>query len=137
MSGRPLPVMVGGRIPTEIGDIREVELLELLGSGGFGSAWKVVDVHTSVFYVLKIIQGIIPGSVMAERVRLEAEVSIPSEHIASVIGLREWDPSTFLILFEYFPGLSLDKILETGGLSSDQKKQIFKQALVGVSDAHR
>jgi len=137
MSGRTLRIMVGGRIPTEIAGIAEVELLELLGSGGFGSAWKVVDVSTGALYVLKIIQGIIPGSVMAERVRLEAEVSIPSEHIASVIGLREWDPSTFLILFEYFPGKSLDKLLEEGGLTSDQKKQIFKRTLVGVSDAHR
>lgn len=137
MSSRTLQVMVGGRIPVEISSVTEVELVELLGSGGFGSAWKVADCASGDFYVLKIIQGIIPGSVMAERVRLEAEVSIPSEHIVKVIGLREWDPSTFLILFEFFPGKSLDKLLEADALTSEQKKQIFKQTLVGVSHAHR
>ncbi|MCS6862361.1 MAG: FHA domain-containing serine/threonine-protein kinase, partial [Abditibacteriales bacterium] len=59
------------------------------------------------------------------------------EHIVKVIGLREWDPSTFLLLFEFFPGKSLDKLLEEGALTSDQKKQIFHQILIGVSDAHR
>ncbi len=111
--------------------------MELLGTGGFGSVWKVKDCHTLNLYVLKIIQGIIPGSVMVERVRLEAEVSIPSEYIVPVFGLCEWDASTFLILFEYFPGTSLDNLLATTTLTSQQKKDIFHQALLGVSDAHR
>ncbi len=132
-----LPIMVGGRIPINIGSVKEVELQELLGSGGFGSAWKVIDHSTGNLYVLKIIQGIIPGSVEAERVRAEASVSIPSEHIVKVIGLCEWDASTFGILFDYFPCKTLDDLLSSSKLSSDQKKSIFKQILVGVADAHR
>lgn len=132
-----LQIMVGGRIPLDIGGIAEVELLELLGIGGYGSAWKALDTTTGDFYVLKIIQGIKPGSVEAARVRMEAEVAIPSEYIVPVVGLREWDPNTFLILFKYFPGESLDKLLERGALTNDQKKRIFTQALIGVSDAHR
>lgn len=132
-----LQIMVGGRVPLAIGEVAEVELLELLGIGGYGSAWKVVDTTTGVFYVLKIIQGIKPGSIEATRVRMEAEVSIPSEYIVPVVGLREWDPNTFLILFKYYPGESLDKLLERGALANDQKKRIFTQVLIGVSDAHR
>lgn len=137
MSERTLEIMVGGRVPMEIGTVAEVRLLELLGIGGFGSVWKVADCATEKIYVLKLIQNIEPGSVMAERVRLEAEVSIPSEYIIPVMGLRQWDPSTYLLLFEYFPGKSLDRILGANLLKREQRRDIFRQTLVGVADAHR
>jgi serine/threonine protein kinase len=132
-----LALMPGGRIPVSVRDVAEVELVELLGMGGYGSAWKARDVSTGRLYVLKIITGLIPGSVEAERVRLEAEVSVPSEHVVPAVGLREWDPSTFLILFKHFPGQSLDKLLESGRLDTAQKKRVFLETLIGVSDAHR
>jgi serine/threonine-protein kinase len=137
MATRILQIMEGGRIPIDIGSIHEVELQDLLGSGGFASAWKVADCSTGQHYVLKIHQGILPGSVEAERVRREASVAIPSEHVVPVVGLCEWDPSTFLILFEYAPGTSLDILLEAGVLTADEKRHIFGQTLVGVADAHR
>ncbi|MUG98483.1 protein kinase [Scytonema sp. UIC 10036] len=134
MTERTLEIMVGGRIPVEIPPVSEVKLLELLGVGGFGSVWKVTDTTTNKIYVLKVIQNIEPGSQMAERVRLEASVSIPSEYIVPAIGLRQWNPSTYLLLFEFFAGKSLNKILAF--LTPEQKRDIFRQTLVGVGDAH-
>jgi len=129
--------MVGGRIPVNIGAVSEVRICELLGTGGFGSAWRVSDAASGTEYMLKVIQGIRPGSVLAERVRLEASVRIPSEYIVPVHGLCEWDPSTFMILFDYVKAVSLDKLLEAHRLTDEQKRGIFVQTLQGVADAHR
>jgi eukaryotic-like serine/threonine-protein kinase len=134
---QPLELMLGGRITIHIPPVVEVELLELLGVGGFGSVWKVWDITTHQIYVLKVIQNIPPGSLLADRVRLEAEVSIPSEYIVPVLGLRQWNDKTYLLLFEYFAGKSLDKFLSAGLLTSAQKRNIFQEILIGVSDAHR
>ncbi len=134
---QPLELMLGVRITIHIPPVVEVELLELLGVGGFGSVWKVWDITTHQVYVLKVIQNIPPGSLLADRVRLEAEVSIPSEYIVPVLGLRQWNDKTYLLLFEYFAGKSLDKFLSAGLLTSVQKRNIFQEILIGVSDAHR
>ena len=37
---KTLELMVGGKIPININKIGEIELLELLGTGTFGSAWE-------------------------------------------------------------------------------------------------
>ena len=137
MPDRILQAYQGGKLPVKIKTVVEVELLELLGIGAFGTVWKVRDTITGKLYVLKIIQGIKPGCVLVERVRLEAEVSIPSRHIAPVIGLCEWDSSTFLILFEFFPAKSLGKVLYEETLTTKRKSHIFNQILTGVADAHR
>ena len=132
-----LEIMVGGKIPLELESITEVSLLELLGTGAFGSVWKVEDSVTKQVYVLKVIQDIEPDSHLAERVRLEAEVNIASDYIIPVIGLQQWNETTYLILFEYFSGKSLDKVLEKESLTDNQKRFIFQQTLTGVGDAHR
>ncbi|BAZ09201.1 serine/threonine protein kinase [Calothrix sp. NIES-4071] len=132
-----LDLRVGGKLIVEIASVGEVTLVELLGTGGFGSVWKVVDTRTNNIYVLKVIQNIESGSLLAERVRLEAGVSIPSQYIIPVVGLRQWNLTTFFLLFEYFPGYSLDRFLTYNTLSSAQKGYIFYQILVGVGDAHR
>lgn len=129
--------MVGGKIPININKIAEIELLELLGTGAFASSWKAIDNSSKKKYVLKVIQGIKPGETLIERIRLEAAVNIPSENIIPVLGLKEWDANTYLILFDYFPGKPLDELLEKKSLNNRQKQQIFKEILLGTSAAHQ
>jgi eukaryotic-like serine/threonine-protein kinase len=126
-----------GEIPISLGSIAVVRLLELLGMGAFGSVWKAQDPTTKKFYALKVIQNLEPGSLLCDRVRLEAEVVIPSPYIVPAIGLRQWDESTYLILFDYYQATALNQWISSGKLNSDQKRQIFQQLLCGVRDAHR
>lgn len=58
MSEGGLELTLGGKLTVEISSVIEVTLLELLGTGGFGSVWKVADTRTNSIYVLKIIQNI-------------------------------------------------------------------------------
>lgn len=132
-----LPIGKGAKIPLDIGGISEVRLEEFLGEGGSGSVWRVRDTQTGQQYVLKIITNLPPTTVNFERVRMEAEVKIPSPYISKSIGLKEWELGIFLILFEYYPGASLDKLLPQKRLNSELKRQIFDQILVGVRDAHK
>lgn len=132
-----LPLMEGGYIPLEIGSVHEVELQTFLGSGGFGLMWKVADRTSGQLYALKVIRNVYPGSISEARVRNEANVPIHSDFIVPVLGLREWNPTTFLILFEYFDARPLDDLLLEGVLDSADKYKILLEVMQGVADAHR
>lgn len=133
----PLQLMEGGVVPANIGSVSKVKLLELLGVGAFGCVWKVQDLITNKLYALKVVQDITPGSVMCERVRMEAEVNISSPYIVPSLGLRQWDSTTYLILFEFYQGMPLTDWIASGKLNENQKRMIFQQLLWGVRDAHR
>jgi serine/threonine-protein kinase len=131
-----LELMEGGTVPIHLDKVEKVQLLELLGTGAFGSAWKAINPNTKQPYALKVIQGVKPDATLVERIRLEAEVNIPSVQIIPVVGLKKWDDNTYLILFEYFPGTSLDDLLLKRSLTNSQKRDIFQQILLGVAAAH-
>ncbi|NER36368.1 MAG: protein kinase [Oscillatoria sp. SIO1A7] len=132
-----LELTEGDRITVKVGPIAEVELIEIMAKEAFGSVWKVANSATKELYIMKVIQGIRADSELLDRIRLEAEVAIPSQNIVPVIGLCQWDKYTFLILFEYFPGQSLDKLLAAGALSATDKQRVFQEILLGVAAAHR
>jgi eukaryotic-like serine/threonine-protein kinase len=136
MKTKILNIYEGGSIDLDIPNIGTIELIQMLGSGAFGSVWKVIDLTTKKIYALKVIQGIDPTSKMAKRIRLEAQVKIESPYAIATIGLQEWDANTFLILFEYTSGESLDKVLKTEKLTPDRKRQIIYEILLGVAATH-
>ena len=128
---KTLELMEGGTIPIHLETVEKVKLLELLGTGSFGSAWKAIAPESKKPYVLKVIQGVKPeNNNLIERIRLEAGVNIPSIHIIPVVGLTKWDDNTYLILFDYFPGTSLDELLLKKVLNDSQKREIFQQILL-------
>ena len=133
----------GAKIPVHIGAVETVELDELIGGGGFGHVWRVKDAATGDVYALKVIRNIDASAEhvrqmrLVDRVRLEAGVSIPSQHCVRALGMCEWDPRTYLLLMELVHGETLEDLIEEQALSAEQKRDIFIQTLTGVGDAHR
>jgi serine/threonine-protein kinase len=135
-SSNPLLMTKGSRLLLDINRVREVYLVEMIGRGGTATVWKVADCNTHKLYVLKIIQTTKPDKTTVERIRLESEVRIKSDYVIQVMGMRQWDSFTYLILFEYFEGKSLDYLLANNKLSTDQKRDIFEKVLLGIIAAH-
>jgi serine/threonine-protein kinase len=136
--GAALPIKSGGRIevPLHKGRTVELELIDLLGCGGFGSVWKTVDAGGQ-YYALKVLQGVDPESSLAKRFRLEAEVAIPSPYTVQALGFREWDACTYLILFEYFDGIPLQKWYGQETFTIERRRSVLQQMLQGVAAAHQ
>ncbi len=136
-------LFTGARLPLDICSVGEVRVEELVGSGGFGVVCRVTDVEDNATYALKIIRNInysdeeVRSMQLVERIRREAAVAIPSPHVIRALGIREWDDSTFLILFEFFQGRSLGELILEGASSDKQKPSVIRQILQGVADAHQ
>lgn len=140
--GVSLVIHEGKTIPLNIGEVKNVFVEDHLGSGGFADAWKVKDVTTSNYYVLKNIR-IKPKmksdekKKLIQRIKNEADVRIPSEYITQPIGINEYETDNFGILFEYIPGSSFSEwIQENKDASWELKRDIFIKILMGINDAH-
>ncbi len=133
MSG--LALFVGGQIRVDAGGVEEVTLEEFLGGGGFGIVWKVMDGATGKHYALKVLQNLNP--VDMERARREAELKIASKFVIPVIGFRQCNSTTALILFEYFKGTDLGELLARNEFGDSDKAAIFAQVLDALAAAHR
>lgn len=133
----------GKTITINVGAVKQVFVEDVLGTGGFANVYKVKDTATSKYYVLKhiVIKPTVKSDekeILIKRIKVEGEISIPSEYIVQPIGLNEFDKDNFAILFEFIPNTKGfdDWILDNKGIDWETKKQIFIQILKGVHDAH-
>jgi serine/threonine-protein kinase len=135
----------GALLPVGTAGVGEVRVEQILGVGTFAVVCRVTDTASGEPYALKVLRDVKVEDAetreisLVERIRREAAVFIPSWHVVRALGLSEWDERTFLILFEYFPGRPLHRLIEFGpeGLTDDERRVIFGQVLQGVADAHR
>ncbi|GAB4210568.1 MAG: hypothetical protein OHK0012_01180 [Synechococcales cyanobacterium] len=127
---------LGGRVSIHLDGMEQVELLELLGAGTYGRVWRCRDPESQRIYALKVITGIRPDSYLAAKVQQEASVRIESPYVVPALGCCQWDPGTFLILFEFVSGSPLNHRLSQNP-SGSLKAQWFEQILLGVEQAHR
>jgi serine/threonine protein kinase len=141
MSEGAYVLYVGREVKINTAKIRKIRIVEHLGTGGFANVWKVQDLETLKYYVLKHIRVRVEedrAEVLVRRIRNEASVKIPSRHIVICLGLKELNRQNFALLFPFVEGRDLsDWIYENKGTSWKAKKRLYIEILKGVSDAHR
>lgn len=133
----------GKSVNINVGSVKTVQILDILGTGGFANVFKVKDTVTSKLYVLKHIQlkPALKGrekDALIQRVKNEGSVKIPSKYVVPLIGMTELDKSNYGILFEFINNTSefADWILDNKSASWELKKGIFIKILKGLNDAH-
>ena len=133
----------GKTVNVNIGSIKTVQILDVLGTGGFANVYKVKEVTTSKLFVLKHIQikPTLKGrekDVLIQRVKNEGSIKIPSKYIVPLIGMSEIDINNYAILFKYINNTKefADWILDNKETAWKIKKTLFVKILKGLNDAH-
>lgn len=131
----------GAPIRVAIPPVEEAVLVEEAGRGGFGDVFRIRNRSNSQEFALKVIGDVRllteEGEELLRRIQNEASVATPSRHLVRAYGMRAWTSSTYLLLFEYFPSRNLREAFEDGDLSDSDKREILRQTLIAVQDAHR
>lgn len=111
-------------------------LVELLGSGTYGTVYKANDNGRTV--ALKILKPAWVDDLHAlERFRREAHVSLYHKQIATVIDADE-DKGRFFLVMRYVDGVSLEQVIkQKGRLGWQEGIQILAQVADGLDYAHQ
>ena len=125
------------RLRRALGD--DYELLDQLGSGGFGRVYRVRDLHLERLVALKVLHpSLIQDPEVLERFRREAQLAARLNH-PNLVNIYDIGGRGGLIWYtmEYVPGPNLAQLVERDGpLSRDQVLRLLREALSGLSHAH-
>lgn len=125
------------RLRRALGD--DYELLELLGSGGFGRVYRVRDLHLERQVALKILHpSLTRDPEVVERFRREAQLAARLHH-PNIVNIYEIGGRSGLIWYtmELINGPSLAQLVEREGpLPLDRVLRILREALSALAHAH-
>ena len=129
--------MTGNLSPQRFGDY---ELIERLGSGGFGTVWKARDVTLERVIALKILNaGFGSDPDWVRRFRREATTAAALDH-PSIPGIHRFGEvdGRYFIAMRFVPGQTLSAISQSvGPMPLDQLAGILRQIADALDYAHR
>ena len=125
------------RLRRALGD--DYELLEEIGSGGFGRVYRARDLALERDVAIKVLHPALtadPG--VTERFRREAQLAARLRHpnIVSIYDIQGRAGLTWYAM-EYVPGSSLAQVVQRHGTCSlDQTERLLDEALSALEHAH-
>ena len=125
------------RLRRALGD--DYELLELLGTGGFGRVYRVRDLHLEREVALKVLHpSLTTDPEVVERFRREAQLAARLNH-PNIVNIYDIAGRSGLIWYtmEVIHGPSLAQLVEREGpLPLDRVLRLLREALSALAHAH-
>jgi serine/threonine-protein kinase len=125
------------RLRRALGD--DYELLDLLGTGGFGRVYRVRDLQLERLVALKVLHpALITDPGVVERFRREAQLAARLDH-PNIVNIYEIGGRSGLIWYtmELIDGPSLAQLVEREGpLPLDQLLRLLREGLSALAHAH-
>jgi serine/threonine-protein kinase len=125
------------RLRRALGD--DYELLDLLGTGGFGRVYRVRDLHLEREVALKVLHpALTQDPEVVERFRREAQLAAGLSH-PNIVNIYDIAGRSGLIWYtmELIDGPSLAQLVEREGpLSLEQVLRLLREALSALAHAH-
>ena len=120
-------------------EIANYRVLEKIGEGGMGMVYKAIDVNLDRIVALKLLNSDLAGRPeLAERFRAEARMQASFSHpnVAMLYAFLVWEGSAVMVM-EFIEGETFrDMILRRGPVPGERALPMFKQALLGIREAH-
>ncbi|MHC4518776.1 MAG: serine/threonine-protein kinase [Planctomycetota bacterium] len=134
----------GGFVPPEPGQLAEkfpeLEIIELLGQGGMGAVYKARQKQLDRLVALKILPPEVGQSeAFAERFTREARSLARLNHpqIVTVYDFGRTEDGLYYFLMEFVDGTDLRRVIQAGGLTSEQALAIVPQVCEALHYAHK
>jgi serine/threonine protein kinase len=125
------------RLRRALGD--DYELLQLLGTGGFGRVYRVRDLHLEREVALKVLNpSLTQDPEVVERFRREAQLAARLSH-PNIVNIFDIGGRSGLLWYtmELVNGPSLAQLVERAGpLTIDQTLRLLREALSALAHAH-
>jgi len=116
----------------------DLEILELIGTGGMGSVYKARQPHLDRLVALKVLSHDLAGDpAFAERFGREARVLAKLSHpnIVAVYDSGTKGPFCYLLM-EYVDGVNLRQAMRSGGFSPTESLTVVEDICAALKFAH-